>query len=433
MIRKFMSDTEHSRGPHRYFSYNGFNSRLMNWLSRVAACALASIALLGQENHATLEGIVRDSHGQPAAGVTVQLKTPDKTFTAKSDSDGSYRFSGLPPATFALRAELSGVGEATFGPLVLTSKEDKKLDLTLAAQKPEFFDQPTFIVAGVTDSSNRGGHGSDAILRSSEALTKATASLGDLNEAPVNPLDAVREYQRAAEKDPSERNLFDWGAELLAHRAFAPAIEIFTRGNRLFPRSTRMLLGLAVADYANGSYAQAAQRFFEASDMNPSDPGPYLFLAKVQSSAITESGGYLERMRRFANLEPSNAWANYYYATSLWKQKGDGAQAEALLDKALELDPTLADAHVQLGIIYSARKNFAQAIAVFEKAIAIDPRMQEAHYRLAQTYARTGETLKAQQEFEIHHRLIEESSKQVERERREIQQFVIELRPPNQH
>jgi hypothetical protein len=58
--------------------------------------------------------------------------------------------------------------------------------------------------------------------------------------------------------------------------------------------------------------------------------------------------------------------------------------------------------------------------------------MEEAHYRLAQTYARTGETLKAQREFEIHHQLIEESSQQVERERREIQQFVIELRTPNQ-
>jgi tetratricopeptide (TPR) repeat protein len=361
----------------------------------------------------------------------VQLKTGGQTLSAKSDSTGTYHFTAPPAASYTLRAELSGQGEATFGPFVLTAKEDQKIDLTLAAQEPEFFDQPTFIVAGVTDSTSRGGHGSDAILRSSEALTKATASLGDVEEPPGDPLAAARQYQRAAEHDPSERNLFDWGAELLAHRAFGPAIEVFAKGNRQFPRSARMLLGLAAAHYASGSYDQAAQRFFEASDLNPADPGPYLFLAKVESSAITDSDGYLERMARFAKVEPGNAWANFYYAASLWKKKGDAQQAAELLDKALQLNPAIADAHLQLGIIYSARKDFPRAISAFEKAIAIDPRMEEAHYRLAQAYARTGENLKAQKEFEIHHRLVQESSEQVERERREIRQFVIELRAPN--
>src|SRR5208282_6122528 len=86
--------------------------------------------------------------------------------------------------------------------------------------------------------------------------------LGSVKEKLGNPLEAVREYQRAAELDPSEPNLFDWGAELLAHRAYDPAIEVLTRGNQKFPRSTRMLLCLAVAHYASGAYDQAAQRFF---------------------------------------------------------------------------------------------------------------------------------------------------------------------------
>jgi tetratricopeptide (TPR) repeat protein len=395
-----------------------------------AACALASFVLQAQENRASIRGTVRDADGHPLSDVTVQLKTGGQILTTKSDSQGNYHFQALPARTYTLRAELSGQGEATLAPLTLGGKEDKIIDLTLAPPKPEFYDQPTFIVAGVTDSTSRGGHGSDAILRSSEALARATASLGDLKEPGENALQAAREYQRAAEQDPSERNLFDWGAELLAHRATDPAIEIFNRGHRLFPRSTRMLLGLAVALYANGAYDQAAQRFFEASDLNPSDPGPYLFLAKVESSAITDSDGYLERMRRFAELEPTNARANFYYAASLWKKKSDAGQAEALLKKALQLDPTLAGAHLQLGIIYFARRDFSQAIAAFQRAIAIDPRVEEAHYRLAQTYARTGENGKAQKEFELHNQLAKESAQQVERERREIQQFVIELRRP---
>jgi tetratricopeptide (TPR) repeat protein len=401
----------------------------VNVVARFAACALATIGLFGQETLATVRGTVRDSEGRPSAAVTVLLKSGGQTLSAKSDSEGIYRFTALRPTTYTLRAALSGQAEATFGPFVLTAKEDKLVDLTLSPQKPEFYDQPTFIVAGVTDGANSGGHGSDTLLRSSEALTKATASLGTVNDHAEDPLQAARAYQRAAEKDPSERNLFDWGAELLAHRATAPAIEVFTRGARLFPRSTRMLLGLAVAQYANGAYEQAARHFFAAADLNPDDAQPYLFLAKAQSGTITESDGYRDRMARFAKLDPDNPWANFYYAVSL--RDRDGAKAVTLLERALQLDPKLADAHVQLGVIYSARKNFEPAIAAFQKAIAIDPKLEEAHYRLAQAYARTGDKGNAQKEFEIHDHLLKESAAQVEQERRQVQQFVIELRGPD--
>src|SRR5207302_3254566 len=100
--------------------------------------------------------------------------------------------------------------------------------------------------------------------------------LGDDEERLGDSLDAVREYQRAAEMNPSESDLFDWGAELLAHRAIDPAIQVFSKGNRLFPRSGRMLIGLGVAWYAQGSYDHAADCLCEAADLNPSDPTAYL-------------------------------------------------------------------------------------------------------------------------------------------------------------
>ena len=200
--------------------------------------------------------------------------------------------------------------------------------------KPEYFDEPKFIVAGVADPSQRGGHGSDPVLRSSDALAKATASLrtgllpsttvetlrqaiarepnrADLHrslagveEKQGNALEAVREYQRAAELEPSEANLFDWGTELLTHRAADQAVEVFANANRLFPRSTRVLLGLAVACYSRGSYDQAARYFFQAADLNPGAPTPYMFLGKVSSGAIADSEGFTERLERFARLQP---------------------------------------------------------------------------------------------------------------------------------
>src|SRR5256884_7310912 len=45
------------------------------------------------------------------------------------------------------------------------------------AGTPEFYDEPKFNVAGVTDTTNLGGHGSSAVQRSTETLTKEAISL----------------------------------------------------------------------------------------------------------------------------------------------------------------------------------------------------------------------------------------------------------------
>src|SRR5262249_46967759 len=144
--------------------------------------------------------------------------------------------------------------------------------------------------------------------------------LGDVQESLGDSLEAVREYERAAQLEPSERNIFDWGAELLAHRAWEPATAVFLRGHDQFPRSSRMLLGLGVAWYARGSYEQAAQRIAEASDLDPGDPAPYLFLGKMESVDTVHLDGVVEKLGRFAKLQPNSALANYYYAFSLHKR-----------------------------------------------------------------------------------------------------------------
>jgi hypothetical protein len=148
---------------------------------RIAAGILVGIVLLvpfgidGQspsyEESAALQGFVRDSRGHPLAGASVRLQITGgmQTVTTQTDSDGSYRFPALSPGDYTLRAEMVGYDEASFGTLVLRSKEAKRIDLTLARQSsprssssgtPEsadFFDEPTFTVAGVTDPTNLGG------------------------------------------------------------------------------------------------------------------------------------------------------------------------------------------------------------------------------------------------------------------------------------
>ncbi len=382
---------------------------------------------------------------------------------------------------------------------------------TSAADTPQFYDEPQFSVAGVTDTTNLGGHGSDAALRTNEALARETASLsrgtprsaqpsstlssavkkeplnpgdyntaferaladadagqyeqarvnarallaaqtaggekqdtqhqaelhhllGNIEEKLAHPLEAVSEYQRAAKMNPSEAHLFDWGAELLLHRAVDPALEVFTSGNRLFPRSVRMLVALGVAWYLRGSYAQALHFVCQASDLNPADPNPYLFLGKMQSIDGAHSDSFAGMLRRFVKLQPENALANYYYAVSLWKQSegregaGNFTQVETLLQKAVHLDPKLAPGYLQLGVLYADRRQFPQAISAYQKAIGADPEMEEAHYRLAQIHRLTGDQRRAQQELQLYKEISTKKEEEVKRQRHEIQQFVYTMR-----
>ncbi len=417
----------------------------MNLLARAAMCLLAAFALPGQDtSSSTLQGSVRDSQGRSVNAAKVQLKIDSQTLSVETDSEGRYRFLALPAGTYLLHADAAGV-ESEVGPFVLGRQETRKIDIMLGStEKPQFFDPPSFIVAGVTDSANRGGHGSDPILHSTEALAKATASLGarqsaSAGEKQEDALEAVRTYQRAAELDPSESHLFDWGAELLTHRAGEQAVEVFSRGNRLFPRSTRMLLGLAVAWYSRGAYDRAERFFFAAADLNPGDPTPYMFLGQARNSSIGQSGGFVERMDRFARLQPENPWANYYYAVSLRRRTSgpeDAAtpgKAESLLEKAVRLDPRMGAAWLELGILFADRKNFPKAISAWQSALASSPLRSdatviEAHYRLSQAYTRTGDPAKARSEIELYEHLSKQSMLDEESERTRIREFVFTLR-----
>jgi hypothetical protein len=142
----------------------------------------------------------------------------------------------------------------------LANGESKHLDMVLtkesAAGRMQFSDEPNFTVAGVTDWSNVGLHGSDANVRTSESLAKETASLkpgaaapksaaaseanshrllGDAHEKGGDPLAAVNEYEKAVKLDPSEEIISLGGRNCCYIEEELPRWKSFTKA----PCSTR--------------------------------------------------------------------------------------------------------------------------------------------------------------------------------------------------
>jgi tetratricopeptide (TPR) repeat protein len=520
----------------------------------MSASVPAAVAQQASPPHAdgvTIRGSVLNSADKFIGDASVRLQ-PEKAqgvVETKTNAAGVYAFSALQTGSYLLRAEKSGLRSRAITVIASSPGDQKQVDLVLEDSTPsstqamEFADKPNFTVAGVTDWTAVGGHGSDSSLRTSEALARETLTLkpedsgksasgspggasegnesesmlratlagapgnfeanhqlgefylqagryreslpllqasyqidpansaneydlalvyketgdlsqarehvqkllahkdradlhrlaGELDEKLGDPLAAVHEDEQAVRLDPNEQNYFAWGSELLLHRAVWQAVEVFRNGAKAHPNSARMLAALGTALFASALYDEAALRLCDASDLNPADPVPYIFMGKIDMAAPAPLACIAPKLARFVREQPENALANYLYAMALWKRQEQPAdpralqQVETLLIKAVTIDAKCGDAYLQLGVLYFSQHRFAKAIGSYTKAIEVNPQLGEAHYRLGVAYDRIGEPAKAKQEFQLHDEIEKQQAAAIERQRREVKQFSVVL------
>ena len=238
--------------------------------------------------------------------------------------------------------------------------------------------------------------------------------LGDVEEAKGNIDEAARQYETAARMDPSEKNLFDLGTDLLRHHAYPPALTLFRYAAGKYPQAARLQVGLGVALYSSGKYTEAVKTLCAAVDLDPGDTKALDFLGKMYDVAPELSGEVTARLARFVELYPNNPSANYYYALGLRQRNlttglnGSEEKVAALLHKAVALRPGFADAHFQLGLLYSDERQTVSAVREFEETIRLRPDWKAAHYHLAQLYGEEGKVELSRREFQVFRSLKED-------------------------
>ena len=261
--------------------------------------------------------------------------------------------------------------------------------------------------------------------------------LGQIDEKDGKFVDAVKEYDTAAHIDPSDDNLFAWGSELLLHRTYEPAVDVFKSATARYPNSPRLQIGLGMALYARGLYGESVEALLKAVDLSPDDPRCYQFLSRAYDSSPKQADEVIQRFQRYAERQPGNARAQYYYAMSLWKGKrleassSDLAMVESLLRKSNALDGKQADTHVQLGNLYADQHHYEESIPEYERALELDPNLPDAHYRLGTDYVHVGQKDKAQDEFAVYQKLRAQHLAEDDKERAEVQQFLYSAKAPS--
>ena len=314
----------------------------------------------------------------------------------------------------------------------------------------EFSDKPNYSVAGVTDWTAVGGHGSDSTLRTSEELNREALALkakasdmhtssasgagalshrleGDRLEKAGDPLGAVREYERATQLDGSEASYLAWGTELLLHRAVWQAVDVFTRAAKAFPTSAPVRTAQGASLFAGGRYDEAATAICRAAALDPAAREPYHFAGEIALAAPSADACIGTMLDRFLTEHPQDAEANYFVAMFVLKQgaAADRKRAQHLLLTAVALDPKRSEGYLQLGILAASSRDYPAAITAYRKALEVDPDLSEAHYRLGVALDRTGQPAEAAAEYKRHAELDARNAARVEQERREVKQFSV--------
>jgi tetratricopeptide (TPR) repeat protein len=380
-----------------------------------------------------------DAKANPHLGIAVQLK-PDSAAARSNLAANLVRLGKLEPAEeqFKKAAELEPENFDTnhnLGEFYVRAGKLPQAEPSLErAQQidPSSYDNGydlslAYILTGRLADGRRVIH--DLLKRKDTA--ELHNLLGELEEKDGQFVAAENEYEAAAHEDPSESNLFDWGSELLMHRTLGPAVDVFQKAAERYPKSQRLMIGLGMALYSRGNYDEAVKVLLKGADLDPSDARCYLFLSRAYDSSPGQADEVIQRFRRFAELQPANGKALYYYAMSLWKGKRaedpdlDLHQIESLLKKSVTFDPKLAEGHLQLANLYSAQNKYADAIPEYVRARELNPDLADAYYRLGQAYVRTGQKDRAQEEFQTYQRLREQHLADLDRQRAEIRQFVL--------
>ena len=70
---------------------------------------------------------------------------------------------------------------------------------------------------------------------------------------------------------------------------------------------------------------------------------------------------------------------------------GQHEQSEAAFRKAIELNPSYAKAHYNLGTLFLKLGDYREALEALREAIRLNPRSSDALYNLAAAYAQLGD------------------------------------------
>jgi len=175
-------------------------------------------------------------------------------------------------------------------------------------------------------------------------------------------------------------------------------------------------------------YDKALDAYGKALKAAPDAPGVHFKLGEIYWRLLRfdEAKRELETELR---ANPFHAQANFELG-DVEIREGNIKEGIPYVERALELDPRLIEAHRSLGRALLVEKQYDKALNEFSVVARAEPSDQTIHALLANAYRQMGRTREAQEETRTYEKLISEKDAQLRRLKAEEQQMDIRSSPP---
>ena len=225
---------------------------------------------------------------------------------------------------------------------------------------------------------------------------------------------AIRALERAIQVAPAtEKHHLDLGAVLLGQRAtWHLAAKRAEEALRRFPDSWRLHQLLGLAQIRQQHFLDAAASYGRASELAPeSADARFGWIVALWASGQADQA--LDAALRGIQQFPSDAALRLQLGRMRLEQHewGDlqaSRLAQARLLEAVALDPELAEAHYELGMLALRQGELAEALARLEAATEAAPSSRSAHYALARCLRQLGRSEEAARAMAVFRELAAE-------------------------
>jgi Flp pilus assembly protein TadD len=394
-------------------------SRIRSVLATLAVTAVAGVA---QAQTSTIVGKVLDADGKPIAGAEVQASAdafPDRVYKGPTDKKGNFLIEGLlytsqaPMWTVAIKAE----GWDPVGVKIVARDAQRTLyfsdDAKLSAKKPST-EVKMRAFAEIRMEFTMRPHEAEEAQIPSLPVPGAAPGAPVEGDAYAQAIEKVRAgdsegsvdlFKKAIEEKPDEWERRDLYAKVLLKldRQGEATIQA-NKAVQLAPDKAAPLVTLTDIYLARGLADKAADSIAKAEKLEPENGKVLERAASVAAGAgrIDEAIALNERVLA---AKPDNTEVLVALA-DLYNRKKQPKKAEELLNKVVALDP--GNAHrtfYNLGVVIENRDDATEgdhrkAIEAFRKAIDLKPSYALAHRDLGFALMRNGDLMGARKELQ---------------------------------
>jgi tetratricopeptide (TPR) repeat protein len=226
-------------------------------------------------------------------------------------------------------------------------------------------------------------------------LSNALIKLGDLDAAAVH-------LRQLSQRQPQDQEIW----YLLGKVHMRLSEQALSKLNAIDPDSVyaHQISGEVMEGMKN--FDGAILEYKKAVALAPQQPGTHYLLGNAYWSIQMWEPAAQQFRAELAN-DPANCAAQWKLGNIALEQRQDSAQALALVEKALSMCPSLAEARLDRGRALMRLDRNEDAIPDLQAAEKADPAESNIHFLLAQALRATGKTREAQAEMQIFSKLEE--------------------------